>query len=117
MAFGGNSLRLSGNGILELGLLEGSLLALDRGRIVNSVDHTILTSGIFRHGSIIAAALTNEGTIAVDDYGDLKLELIRETHFNYGAIRAMGAATLSVRTFGIFINHGLIETPTESLVI
>ena len=124
LTFAGDSITLSGVGILQLGTqraLPGIFAALDGGRIINRRGHTIKTSGIMRSGRLTgfhpetssrAPSLTNHGAIIAEDRSELRIDLNDETHFNHGTIQATDGARLflSSNRAGVLRNHGLIST-------
>jgi hypothetical protein len=121
LAFAGDTLRLSGNGTIELGLRSSEharFAALDGGRIINGASHTLQSAGLLQAGRIHGyvpdvttadVALTNEGTILALDGGILSLRLNEETHTNAGTIRASDRADLSMSApGGTFRNSSLM---------
>jgi hypothetical protein len=116
LSFLSDSLALTGNGTMELGLVPagpGGLSPFAEGaRIVNGPNHTIRTSGL-RSGRIggLGVALTNEGTILAADRGVVVTQLNHDSHHNLGTIRATGFGTITVASdaAGTFRNTGLLE--------
>jgi hypothetical protein len=121
LAFRGHTLRLSGRGIIELGIRTSEharLAALDGGRIINGPTQTLRSTGLFQAGHINGyvpdvttgdVALTNEGLIIAEDRGSLSLHLSGDTHYNRGTMRATANGRLSIRMpNGRLSNGGLI---------
>jgi hypothetical protein len=131
LSFSGETLSLSGNGTIELGigiLQPGTIAPLDGGRIVNGPDHTITTTGqgrISRIGTFLSpafdfrAALTNRGTIRAADEGVIEAELREANHLNDGTVEATtgGKVFIYGMNTGIFHNRGLIFATDDGSLI
>jgi hypothetical protein len=122
LAFAGEEVRLSGSGVMKIGIDRGRpgiFAALDGGRIVNGPDHTLLTSGVLHGGRIRGyrpdslnsdVALTNYGRIVSEDRGGLSIHLNNVDNVNEGLIHANGGhLSLVADDKGRFRNRNVVQ--------